>query len=421
MKNLLFITLLLIASLTISAQTTPGDYFKEYYWHPKTELKTESFLRVGGRYGYADNQKLKDEGIVNADNSITLPFKLDLQKPLKVELVLEKIQSHEGTHDLRVSFNGNPSIEVPQLQIESTERNIDFMAHYYPTIPVPKSQLNATDNRIKLTVDSVQNWGWPQNIFYGIILRVYYENPYEKSFNFSVEIPSDSIVKITPKFSQEVREIDYLFKGEGVNWEGDGDYNQWHYHFHQTEISHHIGSSKNGISWNTSWIPDQKDVKIGARIHFNDGSILFREIGETDIQHKNYQVILAKPYDIPAFWSTRSGEFSEHFDVNIDPKKIKEAKLYWTSWSPCYSNGVLLNGHLVTNGKGPCYDYFAHEVPVENVKFFNEGKNKITTLLTPLFQGEMVHGMEVQYPGIMVKMKVISEAGEVTSPDSRIH
>ena len=107
MRHLPFIVLLTVIPLITSAQTTPGDYFKEYHWKPKAQLKGESFLRVGGKYGYADNQELKDAGIVNADNSITLPFQLDLAKVLKVELVLEKIQSHEGTHNLRVSFNDN--------------------------------------------------------------------------------------------------------------------------------------------------------------------------------------------------------------------------------------------------------------------------------------------------------------------------
>ena len=407
MKNSTFILILSIFTVNTLAQPSPGDYFKEYHWKPKTELKNESFLRVGGKYGYADNQKLKDAGIINPDNSITLPFEFELEKALRIELLLEKIQSHEGTHDLRVSFNNNPPIKVSQLEIESKERNIDFMAHYYPIISVPKSQLKSSNNRIKLTVDSVQNWGWPQNIFYGMTLRVYYENPYKKPFDFTVNIESDSIVGITPGFSENIKSIDYLFKGEDVNWEGDGNYNQWHYHFHQTDIMHHIGSSKSAITWNTSWVPDQLNTQLGARIHFNNGFILFQEIGNVPIRHDNYEVKLLKPYDIPAFWSTRSGEFSEHFDLNLDPKKIKEARLYWTSWSPCYSNGILLNGHLVTDGRGPCYDYYAHEVPVENVKTFEKGQNTITTLLTPLFQGEMVHGMEVQYPGIMVKVKVV--------------
>ncbi len=55
--------------------------------------------------------------------------------------------------------------------------------------------------------------------------------------------------------------------------------------------------------------------------------------------------------------------------------------------------------------EAPCYDAMLHVVTQDDTHVLENGKNTITTLKTPLFQGQMVHGMEVQWPGIMVKIR----------------
>ena len=88
-----------------------------------------------------------------------------------------------------------------------------------------------------------------------------------------------------------------------------------------------------------------------------------------------------------------------------NPKKVDEVRIIWTSWSPCYANGVLVNGIQILEREGPCYDYMAHNVPLDDPDILKKGINIISTRKEPLHNGQMVHGMEVQWPGIMMLVK----------------
>ncbi|MGD1890243.1 MAG: hypothetical protein ACFB15_06560 [Cyclobacteriaceae bacterium] len=147
-------------------------------------------------------------------------------------------------------------------------------------------------------------------------------------------------------------------------------------------------------------------MKVYARVTTVDGLIYATPALNTlELPERNYSVKLYKPYDQPAKWVTRSGEFSSKFRISEDVEQASEYQLIWISWSPCYSNGILLNDHLVYSRQAPCYAAMLHVVNLENTDYLQSGENTITTLKTSLFQGQMVHGMEVQWPGIMVKVR----------------
>ncbi len=65
-------------------------------------------------------------------------------------------------------------------------------------------------------------------------------------------------------------------------------------------------------------------------------------------------------------------------------------------------NGVFLNGMRVFDAEGPKYQYFFHRVNVGDLGVLRQGVNTLKTGKTPLVNGQMVHGMEVNWPGIMV-------------------
>ena len=120
----------------------------------------------------------------------------------------------------------------------------------------------------------------------------------------------------------------------------------------------------------------------------------------------NRLVILALLPLLIACTPTREQAFTESFMLPVDREDIEEACLYWRSWSPCYSAGILLNGNLISEEESwPCYDYYEHIFPLADLSLLKQGENHLTTALTPLKDGKMVHGMEVQWPGIMVKIQ----------------
>jgi hypothetical protein len=80
--------------------------------------------------------------------------------------------------------------------------------------------------------------------------------------------------------------------------------------------------------------------------------------------------------------------------------------LYWNSWSPCYSEGIRLNGiEQDPDANTPCYDAYLHQEKLNDISSLKKGTNELKTLKTPLYDGQMVHGMDVQWPGVMLKIK----------------
>ena len=43
--------------------------------------------------------------------------------------------------------------------------------------------------------------------------------------------------------NEKIKQVDYVGLYEDVNFEGNGVYRQWHYHFFHGRIMHHMGST----------------------------------------------------------------------------------------------------------------------------------------------------------------------------------
>lgn len=58
--------------------------------------------------------------------------------------------------------------------------------------------------------------------------------------------------------------------------------------------------------------------------------------------------------------------------------------------------------------RGERYAYYDHDLTIDDpliIDVLNKGANQITTGKTPLYNREMVHGMDVFYPGPMILIK----------------
>ena len=65
-------------------------------------------------------------------------------------------------------------------------------------------------------------------------------------------------------------------------------------------------------------------------------------------------------------------------------------------------NGLFVNGKKVIDREGPRYRYYDHRVLINDLSILKRGKNVISTGKTPRYDGKMVHGMEVNWPGIQL-------------------
>jgi len=392
--------ILLIFAVEASSQPIPGDVFREYKWY-KIDGNAGGSLRVGGRLGY--------------EGSITLEHEFDLEDAIKAEVVIEKILCHDGTTGLAIQINDSDWIYIPEAANIPVPQ-CAYQHHFYPTVRIPLSCLKKSkDNEFRMKVDSKHPWNWPQNLIYGVHFRIYYDpsrkpHPIGRIASPESDKALGESVKLTSEAGSpngKIKQVDYIGFYEDVNFEGDGVYRQWHYHFFHGQIIHHIGSATDEpyeVTWDTSWIPDQKQaIEIASRIIDSSGMIYMTDaVGNLHLDRSDSSVELCKPYDIPKRWVTRRGEREERFEVNGDLSKAVAAQLVWSSWSPGYMNGVYINDTRVFDCEGPKYQYFAHRVTIKDMNCFKQGVNVLKTGKTPKINGKMVHGMEVNWPGIMV-------------------
>ena len=393
--------LAMIPAVKTYSQPAPGDVFREYMW-TKEGGDAGGSLRVGGRVGY-------DGGFIPIEHDV------DLEHATRAEVVIEKILCHDGTTGLAIQINDGDWIYIPEVTAIPVPQST-YQHHIYPTVRFPLSLLKqGTNNSFRMKVDAKHSWNWPQNLIYGVHFRIYYDPAAKRHPAGRITSPksgetigrSITLTVDANSPSGEIRRVDYVGLYEDVNFEGDGVYRQWHYHFFHGQIMHHLGSATSGpydTRWDTSWVPDQKQpMHIAARIIDNTGMIYMTEaVSDLHLARPGLSVELCKPYDIPQQWVTRRGEREERFDVTGDLGKAVAAQLVWSSWSPGYMNGVYINNVKVFDNEGPRYQYYAHRVAIEDISCFKKGVNILKTGKTPKYDGKMVHGMEVNWPGIMV-------------------
>jgi hypothetical protein len=73
-------------------------------------------------------------------------------------------------------------------------------------------------------------------------------------------------------------------------------------------------------------------------------------------------------------------------------------------------DGIYINDQRIFDCEGPRYAYYIHRVPLDNLNVLRPGENLLKTGLTPKHDGQMVHGMEVNWPGIMILIQYRSTA-----------
>ncbi|MEO8350262.1 MAG: hypothetical protein ABI680_00940 [Chthoniobacteraceae bacterium] len=393
--------LMLCAISPAQAQPAPGEVFREYAW-AKPDGDAGGSLRVGGKLDYGGGP-------------LAWPQTLDLENVIKAEVQLAKVLCHDGTHGLAIQINGRDWTPVPETE-GIPEPQSDYQHFTFPVVHVPLADLKAgAGNTFALRVSKEHPWDWPQNLIYGIVLRIYYD-PAQKAHptgqmtwpQSGATIGRSVPLRVEPESAgSALRQVEFVGLFDGVNWEGDGNYRQWHGTYFQGELTNHLGTVKAApwqVEWDTSWVPDQTEpMQIAARITDESG-LTFLTPPSTGLKFDwpGLRVELCRPYDVPKQWVTRKSEKSEKFRVAGDLSRAAAAQLVWSSWSPGYMNGEFINGQKVFESEGPRYACFWHRVPLADLGVLHAGENVLTTGLTPKHDGKMVHGMEVNWPGIMV-------------------
>ena len=389
-------SLLIVAGVLIPtiapAHFAPGDIYKEYHWAPS------NFLRVGGQLDYGG-------GNMNFGGAV------DLTGATKAEVYIAKLLCHDATVGLAVAVNNNSFIKFPEgAKIASPQSAYQHMI--YPTVSVPLSQLQTGTNQFKLKVDPT-GW-WPQNLIYGCLLRVYYGSSKAHPSGTITSPSGGGTMNDNPVIEASVTgtivRADFIAKYEDFNYEGDGEYNQWHYTIFKGGIRNHLGtatSSPYKITCNTAWVPDQTaPVQIMARLRGSDGTMYNTPaVSANLVKAGGTSVALFKPYNIPQKWVTRKGTKTANFtvsDANVITKALA-GRLMWVGWASNYMNGVGINNKLLIT-KDPTvpgsYTYHLHKVPMTATYIknsFTSGTNSEYATGT----SSSDHGMEINWPAMV--------------------
>ena len=394
-------------------QPAPGDIYREYIWLPDMVRESEKFLRVGGRLDYqiAEEHMPAD---FHEDGFLRWTQEIDLEDAIRAEMVIELVQSHEDTKGLSVEVNEGTSIPVPDLTSLPQPQSA-YMLHTYPVVPIPLKDIHPDrGNRFRLTVDSIQAWNWPQNLIYGVMLRIYYASSKSAIQAWIASMPSiwtETMVNLQLETvdTAAIQQVDYFGLYSDFNWEGDGLYRQWHGHTHKGKWRNHLGTATEPpylTNWKTDWLPDQPDpIRVMARVVGSDSIITLTEAAGPFSLERDFSVELCRPFHQPQNWVTRSDTFTAGFAVHGPIDEAESYQVAWRSWSPCYGRGLWINDYKIWDREEPCYGYAEHLLNIELPEHLQVGENIIRTVMTPLIHDKMVHGMEVQYPGVMVKVK----------------
>jgi hypothetical protein len=412
MKPIITVLITFCFFFTAFAQPKPGDYFREYSWTMPDTMRNQVFLRVGGRLDYREQVPFFPSGHYN-DGKILIPFHVQLENAIRAEIIIEVVLCHDDTKGLSISLNGHEPIVAPLPEL-IPEPKSDYMYHTFPVVPVPLDHIR-NENFFSLQVDTVHRWKWPQNLIYGVILRVYY-NVSAQSVLPTVTLGSEKMHYVKElenlglsNVCENIKRVEYLGNYKGINFQGDGIYHQWQYTYFKGKLRHHIGTSSvypYRVDWNTSWIPDQdKHFELAARIVYENDMIYFTQPLTGLSLERDFSVELCEPYNQPKNWVTRRNAFSSNVNIQGNVEKIQDARLIWKSWSPGHMNGLYVNDYLVIAREGMRYTYNEHNVVLDNKMILLNGENIISTGMTPLWRGTMVHGMEVQWPGIMLLLR----------------
>lgn len=410
------VLLLILLVFNAFAQPKPTDIFREYSWATPEPSKPgqEPFLRVNGDGYYEDQtrkgQSLFPDGYIN-DGYIIFPHNIDLIDAIRAEIVVEKMLCHDGSTGLAVKFNDGKFHKFPEAT-GIPEPQAEYLHHFYPVIEIPLTDLKSGENanKFKFTIDPKQRWGMPQNMVYGMVVRVYYKASKTHTDAVISSIKNGDVlgekVNLEIQAKGSVSKVEYIGFYEDVNLEGDGIYEQWHYKYFRGELTGNIGNSKDGkLTWNTEWLPEQtKPMQIAARVTDNKGIIYMTKPIENLSLKRPYKVELCKPYDIPRRWATRERAFSSAFDIKGNINNAEKFRIVATTWSPGYMNGLYINNWLLMDRESCKYCFHIIDKVIEHPEWL-QSMNEIKTGHTPLVKGKMTHGTEIQYPGFMVLVK----------------
>jgi hypothetical protein len=338
----------------------PGDIYKEY---SRTMMEYYEWRVTDPN---ATSVWIPDPSyLVNTVLPITID---DLNGAIRAEAVIDLWQGHAGTTGKKMKVNGHDWITIPELKTTPGNGQC-WLSQSNVVVDVPLDHLVQGTNYFEGSNEGQTCYSndWGQHGWYGIIFRIYY-NSSKAHPTGSITSPGagDSFgekptVTATAAGGAGIRRVDFLAYYDGLDTDGDGVYQDWHYYYHRLQdetevtIKDHVGTAWSEpyvATWNTDWVPDQAAgaVKIIARIQDNNGVWFVTDpVENLTLQRSGAYVRMFKSRSVPEYFYLRANR-SERSYIDIpdgtDLSAATAARFVISTW-----NGIC-------GGKQPSDNYF---------------------------------------------------------------
>ncbi|MBD3374760.1 hypothetical protein GF406_06995 [candidate division KSB1 bacterium] len=399
----LLLLICLLGSGFAHANPQPGDVFREYHI-------------VGGGSNGSD-EKWMDNHVFISHHTGERSTKgdrhfenIDLNHVIKAEFVASYWGGHVGSENKRVVFNDFPGINLPSIKNTPSMPECFFSQQCHAACEIPLDYLRQGRNAFRLEVDNQIcysfNWGW----FWTnqVILRIYYDPlAVDHPMGTIVRPDSGAVLSDHPEIgcrvtSGPVKRIEFVGKYYDYSLEGSGDYYTWHWiHWMDNPDMHgHIGTAENeerSVIWENQWVPDQKWIRIAARIvDTNDMIYMTAPVKDIEIKRADRSVKMYPASFVPEAFATQTGSAECKIVIPDALNHATSAKLVVTTFSGGKPDRkVYLNGQpLREGGWGTWHRLAICEEPVP-LALLNSGIN--TFEIRANMPGE--HAFEVNWPG----------------------
>jgi hypothetical protein len=411
-----FALLLLAGSLL--AQPEPRDIFREYRWRPQ-----DKWQRVTGPDATDPGAKAF---LPNPVNEITID---DLALATRIEVQIEKLQSHAGTRYPRLRVNGNAWHEVPEPRSAVIPGSAglggfpwEYLTMRYPIVQVPLTQLKTGKNTFEFDCSSrdatMLGRTWPQWLCYGVTFRVYYQHakphPTGTISAPAKQLGADPVFSVSASGPNPIAQVDVLGDYDDFNWRGDGEDLGWQHAWLYGALTNHIGTTTQSpwqVRWDTTWVPLQtRPFRVCARVTDTAGLTYVTPAIDGLTLRRNKTVVRYRSTAIPSGWQSRAnGTHSCQSTVNDDLSKAEAARIFMVTWNGMETSSIGINStHLLAQiGKWYDIDYSAIDL---NPALVRAGANTLYTS-----SNTEHHGIEVQWPGMELFVRYsVSEGDWVT-------
>jgi hypothetical protein len=353
---------------------------------------------------------------------------------LRAEMVVSLWGGHIGTTPKWFYFNGS-RVNIPELQTTPTNGEC-YASEFNVTVDIPVGSLSYS-NTIQgdAGTQTCYGFGWPQWLWYGVILRVYY-NPTSVSHpTGQITSPASAstfgenpTVAVATGGSVSADRVDVLAYYDGYDTDGDGVFQEYHHDYHKIndpagpQIRNHVGTATGSgpnfqVPWNTSQVPDQQvgSVKLIARIRGTNGLwYVTQPVDNLSLFRQGASIRFYKPQNVPeAYWAQYYQGGYKTSNVTVPSSdRLGDGTAAWFHVRTWNGNNEAfltppqdLDYHVRINnyyfpqfGSGHSYSYDVLTVPVPDL---NSGSNLIEFYAKTAND----HGIEVCWPGPAVMVR----------------